>query len=304
MNHRISTLHRVAFSLFALALCWSAVPQAPLFAQASMDREHVTRVLQANCFDCHGGGEKEGGLQLDQLLNEPDSDVSRNRWWKVLNNIRAGTMPPPDSGSKLTDDEATQLLSWLKYSALKIDPSNPNPGRPTVRRLSRREYANTIRDLMHIDYNAEVMFPPDDSGYGFDNIGDAQSLSLMLLEKYLAAAKEIVDQAVPTVCKVIPKQSFQAKDFRDAQRKRDGDNMRLEEPHTVRRKVNVDQSGDFQVTFNIKEHGSFEFNPQRSKLSLSIDGVVVHEVEVGWDESKRTKLPFQVQWNRANISCL
>ena len=172
-------------------------------------REAIEELLTKNCYDCHGNGESQGSLQLDDLLEQPDTPELRARWWKVLSNVRAGTMPPPDSGFKLEKNEANELLKWLKYSAMAIDADQPDPGRPTVRRLSRREYANSIRDLTGVDYNADVMFPPDDSGYGFDNIGDAQSLSLMILEKYLAAAKEIVDKAVPTVCKVIPRQGFQ-----------------------------------------------------------------------------------------------
>jgi len=57
-----------------------------------------------------------------------------------------------------------------------------------VRRLNRVEYHNTIRDLMGIDFNSEAEFPADDSGYGFDNIGEALSISPLHLEKYLQAA--------------------------------------------------------------------------------------------------------------------
>jgi hypothetical protein len=54
-----------------------------------------------------------------------------------------------------------------------------------------------MRDLMGIDFNSEVEFPPDDTGYGFDNIGDVLTVSPMLLEKYMVAAKAIVSEAVP-----------------------------------------------------------------------------------------------------------
>jgi hypothetical protein len=80
-----------------------------------------------------------------------------------------------------------------------IDPQNPDPGRVTVRRLNRVEYRNTIRDLMGVDFDTEKEFPPDDAGYGFDNIGDVLTLPPMLLEKYLTAARAVVTKAVPTV---------------------------------------------------------------------------------------------------------
>src|SRR5262249_55048971 len=53
------------------------------------------------------------------------------------------------------------------------------------------EYNNTIRDLLGLDFNPAEDFPPDDVGYGFDNIGDVLSLSPVLLERYLAAAESI-----------------------------------------------------------------------------------------------------------------
>ena len=74
----------------------------------------------------------------------------------------------------------------------------PNPGRVTARRLNRNEYRNTVRDLVGVDYDSHGAFPNDESGYGFDNIGDVLSLPPMLLEKYLAAAEEIAQRVIVT----------------------------------------------------------------------------------------------------------
>ena len=286
-------------TLIAIATIFSPLNllgQSAADATLGSKRAEAIELLKNNCFDCHGGGEREGNLQLDSLLEQSDSPETRSLWWKVLTNVRAGTMPPPDSGAKLSAEESAPLLEWLKYSAMAIDSANPDPGRPTARRLSRREYANTIRDLVGIEYNADVMFPPDDSGFGFDNIGDAQSLSLMLLEKYLSAAKEIVDKAVPTVCKVVSRQSLKPTDFRGQDRERTGDNMRTDKSHDVVRKILIDEVGRYRVNVELKEHGSFEFNPQRTHLTFMMDGNTVHEAEYGWDEAKRTKLSFPIDW--------
>jgi hypothetical protein len=72
----------------------------------------------------------------------------------------------------------------------------PNPGRVTARRLNRPEYNNTVRDLLKAHIRPADEFPVDNSGYGFDNIGDVLSLSPMLMEKYLAAARELSRLAV------------------------------------------------------------------------------------------------------------
>src|SRR5436305_13241732 len=111
--------------------------------------------------------------------------------------VRAGMMPPKNK-ARPTAEQLGQLETWVKGSVFQIDPKNPDPGRVTVRRLNRIEYRNTIRDLMGVSYDTDGEFPADDTGYGFDNIGDVLSLSPLLLEKYISAARAIVLQAVPT----------------------------------------------------------------------------------------------------------
>jgi hypothetical protein len=113
-----------------------------------------------------------------------------------MKNVRAEIMPPPDE-ARPSDDEREQLFKWIESDVFRIDPNNPDPGQVTLRRLNRVEYRNTIRDLMGVDYDTTDEFPADDSGYGFDNIGDVLTLSPLLLEKYLQAAERIVTRAVP-----------------------------------------------------------------------------------------------------------
>ena len=98
-------------------------------------------------------------------------------------------MPPADKPQP-SDEERRLLEDWIKYGAFGIDPKDPDPGRVTVRRLNRVEYRNTIRDLMGVDFDTDSEFPPDDTGHGFDNIGDVLTLSPLLLEKYIAAAND------------------------------------------------------------------------------------------------------------------
>jgi hypothetical protein len=72
----------------------------------------------------------------------------------------------------------------------------PDPGRVTARRLNRAEYANTIRDLLGVEFQADKNFPTDDSGEGFDNIADILSISPVLMEKYVEAAERIAARAI------------------------------------------------------------------------------------------------------------
>jgi hypothetical protein len=88
------------------------------------------------------------------------------------------------------------LAAHLEEQLDRAAAANPNPGRPAVRRLNRSEYTNAIRDLLAIDIDGESLLPADDSGYGFDNIGDVLTVSPLLLEKYLSAARTISRLAI------------------------------------------------------------------------------------------------------------
>ncbi|MGC3961089.1 MAG: DUF1587 domain-containing protein [Verrucomicrobiota bacterium] len=156
-------------------------------------RKDVQPILQEYCYDCHADGAKKGGLAFDEFKSDA-ALMHSGLWFAVLQNTRSGLMPPQNKPQPSTEDRQ-KLERWIKYSAFGIDPKNPDPGRITVRRLNRVEYRNTIRDLLGINFNTELEFPPDDTGYGFDNIGDVLTISPMLLEKYLAAAKSIVAEA-------------------------------------------------------------------------------------------------------------
>ena len=102
---------------------------------------------------------------------------------------------PPKSKPQPAEEERDRLVAWIDATLARTVPIKKDPGRVTMRRLNRAEYNNTIRDLVGVKFQPAEDFPSDDVGYGFDNIGDVLSLSPILLEKYLAAADKIVDQA-------------------------------------------------------------------------------------------------------------
>ncbi|MCX6951105.1 MAG: DUF1587 domain-containing protein, partial [Verrucomicrobia bacterium] len=176
----------------------------------------VEPILAKYCYDCHGNGISKGSITFDEFASVGEMLSKHDLWSKVLKNVRGGLMPPREEDEILrpTPAEVETLANWIKYEAFKTDPKNPDPGRVTARRLNRVEYRNTIRDLMGFDFNAEVEFPTDDTGHGFDNIGDVLTISPLHLEKYLSAAETIVDKAVPKVAKIIRERSASGRDFR------------------------------------------------------------------------------------------
>jgi len=177
-----------------LALCLSA--GAAEQAGAVDFRRDIRPVLETYCFDCHAEGVSKGQVAFDTYHSDQELIQDASLWRRVLRNVRAGIMPPPKK-ARPSADQQERLSDWIKTAVFRIHPDNPDPGHVRIRRLNRSEYRNTIRDLMGVDFDAQTQFPPDDTGYGFDNIGDVLTLSPMLLEKYLAAANQIVEKAVP-----------------------------------------------------------------------------------------------------------
>src|SRR5262249_31524967 len=97
----------------------------------------------------------------------------------------------------LSAHERAAMVSFLESAFARADRDlKPDPGHVPAHRLTRVEYANTIRDLLGVDFRASDEFPPDDSGYGFDNIGEVLTVSPALMQRYLGAAEKIAARAV------------------------------------------------------------------------------------------------------------
>jgi hypothetical protein len=129
-------------------------------------------------------------------MNADDVSVAPDMWERVIRKVRSGAMPP----AGLPRPDAPTFTSWVSSMEGALDKAaiaNPNPGRPApVHRLNRAEYANAVRDLLAISIDGRSFLPADDSGYGFDNIGDVLSVSPGLLERYMLAAAKVARLAV------------------------------------------------------------------------------------------------------------
>jgi len=189
-----------AFGWIVLSCGIGAVPagSAPA-SSAAVDsyQGQVLPVLQKYCFKCHGNGKKKGDLSLDEFRTQAEAVNELRTWEKVLQNLRTHTMPP-DNKPQPSVKEADVVTRWIETQVFQCDCAHPDPGRVTLRRLNRAEYNNTIRDLVGVTFQPADDFPADDSGYGFDNIGDVLSVPPVLMEKYLAAAEKIMESAITT----------------------------------------------------------------------------------------------------------
>jgi mono/diheme cytochrome c family protein len=167
--------------------CLQAEPSSP---HASSQRA----LLDRYCVTCHNENLKTGGLALDKMDVEKVSDRAEV-WENVVRKLRTGAMPPaglPRPDKAAYDSLATYLETALDSAAA----AKPNPGRLGIHRLNRAEYANSIRELLALEINSKAMLPADDSGYGFDNIGDVLSVSPLLLDRYMSAARQISRLAI------------------------------------------------------------------------------------------------------------
>lgn len=283
--------------LLAGSTAFAAAPVATQPAAASF-REKVQPLLDKYCHDCHGNGLNKGGVTFDEFASEAELLGKRSLWHAALKNVQAGLMPPrEEGGTPPTEAEIRTLTDWIKYEAFAIDPHDPDPGRVTTRRLNRIEYRNTIRDLLGIDFNSEVEFPPDDSGHGFDNNGDVLTLSPLLLEKYLAAAETIVEQAVPKVARELAVQTATGREFR-AERGGpvSGDQLNARRAVTVSRTFTVELEDRYRIVLDLESRGSFDFDPSRCRLVARIDGEEKFAEEIAWSERRPIRHELEVHW--------
>src|ERR1041384_505102 len=185
--------------IFSPLICLAIAPPARQAQNAEAPdafSKTVQPFLETNCIVCHNPDLKSGGLNLEAYKTIAAITQDRDRWEKVLHKLRTGEMPPKEMPrpDKAEVEKGCRLIESELARADQL--ARPDPGRVTARRLNRNEYNNTVRDLLGVDLQPADDFPQDDSGYGFDKIGDVLSLSPVLMEKYLAAAERVARTAV------------------------------------------------------------------------------------------------------------
>ncbi|MFN0077218.1 MAG: DUF1592 domain-containing protein [Prosthecobacter sp.] len=149
------------------------------------------QILDTHCLACHDRDAKKGDIDLESILSD-DIATHSETWEAVVKQLTARHMPPV---GKKRPDEAGYAEVVNKLTA-ELDRQPPKlVAGPTLRRLTRVEYQNAVRDLLAVDFDAKAAFPTDEISHGFDNItvGD---LPPALLDRYITAAQKIARQAV------------------------------------------------------------------------------------------------------------
>jgi hypothetical protein len=186
---------RIARFTTAFALMGALSGQTPAPAAPDAFAGRVLPVLSRQCFSCHGEKVQTAGLNLAAYRDAAGAAKAPELWAKVRAKIQDRLMPPPPLPGLAAADSAA-LISWIDSLGSIAPQSEAGPGRVTARRLNRVEFNNTIRDFLGVTLHPADDFPVDNQGYGFDNIGDVLTLSPLLMEKYLAAARTVSHVAV------------------------------------------------------------------------------------------------------------
>src|SRR5436190_14826102 len=277
--------------LITILIVLTRLARAEPGPDTSLYPQDVHDVLSTYCFDCHGDGMNKGKVAFDEFQSRSEMLARRDLWMMVLKNLRAGVMPPQKK-ARPSANEQSRLENWIKTEMFELDAQHPDPGRVTLRRLNRVEYRNTIHDLMGYDFNVEEELPPDDTGYGFDTIGDVLTLSPLLLEKYMSAAEKITAEAVPKVADTPAEEAIPGAKFLPASGKGTGESLSYYQPASVNHLYRATRDGSYRIDLELEVRGDFEFDPGKCRVVLKADERELWAQEFGWQSRK--KFNFQL----------
>ncbi len=180
--------------ILVAAVSVTAAEEPRFVADAAGFKKIVAPFLEQHCTRCHGAKKQEGSLRVDQQLTTAFTDPStQEKWGEVLNVLNSHEMPPADEPQP-SADSVTAVTEWITAQRAQAELARRD-GRIVLRRLNREEYRNTIRDLIGVDFDPSG-FPQDPPAGGFDNNGQALTMSPLQTELYLEAARKILDRAL------------------------------------------------------------------------------------------------------------
>ena len=161
--------------------------------------QSIVRYFESYCYRCHDAKSQKGDRRLDQIPDVIESDNEASLLLEeALDAINRGDMPPTEPGQeKPPANETRDVISALTSILLKMQTSKTSQT-TVMRRLNRFEYVNTMRDLLGLReafFANTSDFPADATQHGFDNNGQALTLSDYQLHRYLEVARSALDAA-------------------------------------------------------------------------------------------------------------
>ena len=153
--------------------------------------------VEKHCIRCHGPEKEKGDLRIDQLSRDFRLGMDAHHWAEMIEQVNSGEMPPKKE-KKPTQEEIAGFVTNLD-SLLKEGRAARMAARPAVAhyRLSRKEYQNTVYDLLGVRYDPAKPgeLNEDTLWHGFERIGSELSLSPSHVDRYYRAAELVLDRA-------------------------------------------------------------------------------------------------------------
>ncbi len=160
--------------------------------------QHIEPLLKRHCHECHSDESASGDLDLLSLAEKKPWVINRSSWKNISQQIRMRTMPPPDA-EPMPDADRLIIAGFLQHRIDDFDYETVRqPGYEPARRLTNEEYNHTIRDLFGIDLRPADRFPRElTASSGFANSANSLFLQPIILERYLGAAEQVIEAAMP-----------------------------------------------------------------------------------------------------------
>ena len=151
-------------------------------------------MLKQYCSKCHNAEDWAGGVAFDTMTPQEIPDQAEI-WEHAMRKLRGRLMPPPGNPQP---DAGTihSFVGWMENTLDTAAATRPDPGRVSLHRLNRKEYANAVWDLLRINVDPNTILPQDDRSDGFDNVASVLQVSPSFLDQYLSAARGIAVDAV------------------------------------------------------------------------------------------------------------
>lgn len=236
-------------------------------------------MLQQYCTECHNAIDWAGGWAFDTLTQE-DIPADAKIWEAAVRKLRGNQMPPPGNPQP-TQKQIETFIHWME-GTLDAKQHGPQAGHVPVQRLTRFEYANSVRDLLGVEIKVRELLPPETEVQGFDNVAAALSVSPAFVDQYVSAARVIANQAVgeraPKLANAFyPVQSSGQDYFVDG--------MPLGSRGGMRFRHTFPADGEYRFTINDLDIGLYPWAAEtRHTLLLMIDGREVARRELGGAE--------------------